>query len=881
MDSPSTESRKSVYSHLSNIANKGNICSLKNASLVKKPLVTGRVMQKLPIVRKSKYQTQDVLVVHLKEVCSLNSNELLQFRVIFINDAAQLAENLYFEEGDCLAFCDVKLFPVTLFRPNAAFFCMKQIIVGLGHSNNINNVYYKRKNMPRWSQILSTNPEIMESRVIDFENTSDESVTSEPSGGGSPVRNEISVTKDCQIIIPRLVNNDIIPSTSGDSDVLVDRVESIEETNDAKSNKASKSRNVMSDLIRVFEEHNAPRTDGNKEIPKDRNEKFVDPDIYQYVKLNRLEKNSRVNVYGIVRRIVKKPTLLSHNKCHLVVNIIDDSKTDEFLVNIFAHSLDALPKVLPYCIIRLHRLQIEEYNGGVNGRVSHGRDVLVFDKDDTSITYSTANKFTLTDSDKKKVEELKEWALEHLTNFRPFTTLNSLELKRKTINLTGKVSYVKGFEDRPTHVVVVRIRDGTKCTLPHERLSLCYDAWDKVITHSEPSFSASEDIDVVVAEPDGNFRTLKIGDQIELYNVEVTLRNRFMKTNVTEYLTFHVKGTWENLKLVPSKENYAKESSSKITNTKHHHSIPSTSKSDCALEIVKRRRLFDPDNSVVLEDEDFNKNENELTSTDKLENACETSKRREDANLLNNKPMCSKTLDKVTQVSNSSILEQRNVNITLAKETQVSNAPIFEQHDAIENVISRIENGPVLPNGSKETGNYVLKWPQPISEVPFNIKVNLISTNPAIDENCAEQDVLSLIKSYCTSCEEFFPYHLAKWIEVEGDPAAFCDKCKVQGYLRELKFVLTLTAYLLDQHGEVSSAVIIGDYAENFLGFTVADICSSKETRIKVRDVLNSYFCRAGRKKKSLIASVHPIANNSNEFKYHITELKCCVSSPI
>lgn len=99
-----------------------------------------------------------------------------------------------------------------------------------------------------------------------------------------------------------------------------------------------------------------------------------------------------------------------------------------------------------------------------------------------------------------------------------------------------------------------------------------------------------------------------------------------------------------------------------------------------------------------------------------------------------------------------------------------------------------------------------------MSEVPFNIKVNLISSSPDIDgtiilvsmifilcrknikkfffsflENSGEQDVLSLVKLYCSTCQEFFSHHQAKWVEVEGENTAFCIKCKMNG-----KFICTI-----------------------------------------------------------------------------------------
>lgn len=42
---------------------------------------------------------------------------------------------------------------------------------------------------------------------------------------------------------------------------------------------------------------------------------------------------------------------------------------------------------------------------------------------------------------------------------------------------------------------------------------------------------------------------------------------------------------------------------------------------------------------------------------------------------------------------------------------------------------------------------------------------------------------------------------------------------------------------------------------------------------MKVKDIITSYFCRAGREKKFLIVSILPVVQGK-EIKYHITDLK-------
>ena len=145
-----------------------------------------------------------------------------------------------------------------------------------------------------------------------------------------------------------------------------------------------------------------------------------------------------------------------------------------------------------------------------------------------------------------------------------------------------QVSYVKTFQDHA--VVALRIRDGTKCTVPFLRLFLHSDTWEKVLIYSKPFKLESEEIDIAINQPDGNFESFKvvkhiqrenpiffhnvhfidilyitqIGDQIELFDVKVTTGTEYIKANATKYLKFHLVRNSNNLKLVPSKRNFIK-----------------------------------------------------------------------------------------------------------------------------------------------------------------------------------------------------------------------------------------------------------------------------------------------------------------------------------
>lgn len=72
-----------------------------------------------------------------------------------------------------------------------------------------------------------------------------------------------------------------------------------------------------------------------------------------------------------------------------------------------------------------------------------------------------------------------------------------------------QITVVKYFPER-NPVVILRVRDSTVCKVPFFRLKLDLDNWTSILTDSKACYSETEEIDIIVAEPETNFRKLEV-----------------------------------------------------------------------------------------------------------------------------------------------------------------------------------------------------------------------------------------------------------------------------------------------------------------------------------------------------------------------------------
>ncbi|XP_034234558.1 uncharacterized protein LOC117641390 isoform X3 [Thrips palmi] len=135
---------------------------------------------------------------------------------------------------------------------------------------------------------------------------------------------------------------------------------------------------------------------------------------YQYTKLNDVEPGYEFNVFGILVEVIKDSVPTSTGSLHSIYHIYDDSLPPDklFRMNCFARG-DQVPKFCVGDILRFHRVKIETWIGGFDGRVFNAFDVVGFTKDhDPEFNFtSSAKNITLTDKAKERISELREISL--------------------------------------------------------------------------------------------------------------------------------------------------------------------------------------------------------------------------------------------------------------------------------------------------------------------------------------------------------------------------------------------------------------------------------------------------------------------------------------
>ncbi|XP_062607354.1 protection of telomeres protein 1-like [Saccostrea cucullata] len=147
---------------------------------------------------------------------------------------------------------------------------------------------------------------------------------------------------------------------------------------------------------------------------------------YTYTKLADLQANSIVNVFGVVK-FARPPTKTRGSDYSMVLSIIDPSlhENDQKLkCLLFNREKNSLPFLDIGKIVRLHRLKITQFHGDLQGQSGPGFSWLAFDEDKESPLrpVSSSSNFTFTESDKKMVEELRDWV----------ATLNDIQHPNKT-----------------------------------------------------------------------------------------------------------------------------------------------------------------------------------------------------------------------------------------------------------------------------------------------------------------------------------------------------------------------------------------------------------------------------------------------------------------
>ncbi|XP_056005533.1 protection of telomeres protein 1-like [Ostrea edulis] len=134
---------------------------------------------------------------------------------------------------------------------------------------------------------------------------------------------------------------------------------------------------------------------------------------YKYTNLDEIQANKIVNVFGVVK-FARPPTKTRGSDYSMVLSVIDPSLHEngqKLKCVLFNREKEKLPFLDVGKIVRLHRLKITHYHEENQGQSGPGFSWLAFDGDKGSPVrpVSSSASFTFTESDKAKVEELREW----------------------------------------------------------------------------------------------------------------------------------------------------------------------------------------------------------------------------------------------------------------------------------------------------------------------------------------------------------------------------------------------------------------------------------------------------------------------------------------
>ena len=135
---------------------------------------------------------------------------------------------------------------------------------------------------------------------------------------------------------------------------------------------------------------------------------------YTYTQLRNLEKNSTINIYGVIKFL--KPAQRTRGTDYMMLISLVDPSLDSFSHKlkcvIFAREKNYLPEQAKIGdIIRMHRLKISEFNDEPQGANAPGFSWLVFDNEEggpLNPKYKSSQNYTITDQDLTMVVKVRK-----------------------------------------------------------------------------------------------------------------------------------------------------------------------------------------------------------------------------------------------------------------------------------------------------------------------------------------------------------------------------------------------------------------------------------------------------------------------------------------
>nr|CAD7193900.1 unnamed protein product [Timema douglasi] len=249
----------------------------------------------------------------------------------------------------------------------------------------------------------------------------------------------------------------------------------------------------------------------------------------------------------------KAPTATKNLKMMSRVILVDDSidATQMFFrLHIFYNRHDEPPKIERNHILRVHRMQVEKFNNGVDGRVFRTTDLLTFspNPDDHDNFFSTANTFELTDRDLVRVQELRTW-LKTQEWFTGQTNAEISPLQTELRHISAPIKFnlickiVNVSLSKNSECIVLTVADGTECPSKLIKVDNAQNLMLHDILNSSNFQENLIEVDVIVLNPTEEFKLLKEGQFVQLQNMKSKeVPNKFSSDEVLMILVLDTNG---------------------------------------------------------------------------------------------------------------------------------------------------------------------------------------------------------------------------------------------------------------------------------------------------------------------------------------------------
>lgn len=280
---------------------------------------------------------------------------------------------------------------------------------------------------------------------------------------------------------------------------------------------------------------------------------------HTYIQLKDLKVGSKVDVYGVVK-FFKQPYKTRGSDWCTMISVVDPSYSDAFdklKCLLFAREKNKLPDVKLGDIIRFHRLSISEFAGCLQGQSSPGFSWVLFSGDvGASVTALKASSqtYSITDTDKQKVDELRRWASNKDELHEKLCTFSEVGAGCY-FDLVCQVVYTSVIEEGVGRLL--KVWDGTQCLYVVRDVSK--GSSEQSIQQNDALMRQARGLLYDVQVFDDHFRTsqnIKPGDYVKFVNLHAAEYscpdNRASGQTTVEFVLHRGDSFGRSVKVLPS-----------------------------------------------------------------------------------------------------------------------------------------------------------------------------------------------------------------------------------------------------------------------------------------------------------------------------------------